>query len=454
MTKNIIRAIAVVLTLLLALSGCSMIVIDQEMDDAEAVAIVNGEVITKVEARNLFYANVNFYSQLYQMYGLSFTEDMIPDIAKMTIDQMISDRLVQQKAVEMGLVEFTDEELEALKADANEQFETYVDQYQPELTTEEMTEEEARQATVTYLNDNGVTLDNLLEDVRREAIRERVNQAVIADVVVTDEEIQAAYEEALQNDESSYANNRYSFETAMQRENSVTWMPEGYRRVKHILFAFSDEQQAELDRLSADITSFENQIAALEEGAPLEDEDQAEDDIGPADPNAEPEDHTEAIADLTAQIVAAEQEINAIKARHLSDITTNKLPEITAKLEEGASFDELIAEYGEDPLMKTEPAQTVGVFVSAASAAYDEEYIRAAMALQAIGDISDPVVTVSGVFIIRYEADVTPGPVDIALVRDALAETLLTEKQTQTFNDAVAAWEEAAKIQRFPERLT
>ena len=51
MNTRIWKLTALVLALLLALTGCSLIEIDQEMDNAETVATVNGVTITKGEVK-------------------------------------------------------------------------------------------------------------------------------------------------------------------------------------------------------------------------------------------------------------------------------------------------------------------------------------------------------------------------------------------------------------------
>ena len=67
------------------------------------------------------------------------------------------------------------------------------------------------------------------------------------------------------------------------------------------------------------------------------------------------------------------------------------------------------------------------------------------MSLENVGDYTlEPVVSGSGVHIIRYESDVTAGPVALDEVRDALYEQTLTEKQEANVTDTIDAWVEAA----------
>ena len=67
------------------------------------------------------------------------------------------------------------------------------------------------------------------------------------DVTVSEEEIEAAYDGYVADDEATYAD-PYQFENAFSSDTTIYYTPEGYRNVKHILFKFSDEQAASYDR--------------------------------------------------------------------------------------------------------------------------------------------------------------------------------------------------------------
>lgn len=65
------------------------------------------------------------------------------------------------------------------------------------------------------------------------------------------------------------------------------------------------------------------------------------------------------------------------------------------------------------------------------------------MLLENVGDVSEPVVSGSGVHLIRYESDVTPGAVPLEQVRDALVEEALTTLQEEYYLQQLDAWVEA-----------
>jgi hypothetical protein len=76
-----------------------------------------------------------------------------------------------------------------------------------------------------------------------------------------------------------------------------------------------------------------------------------------------------------------------------------------------------------------------------------------AMALANVGDVSEPVLTSSGVHIIYYNSDVTPGAVDIETIRDALAADALTVKQDNAYTEQYEAWKSEANVKKYPKVL-
>ena len=105
--------------------------------------------------------------------------------------------------------------------------------------------------------------------------------------------------------------------------------------------------------------------------------------------------------------------------------------------------------------MENEPTKTRGYYVCADSTNWDENFTRGAMLLEKVGDISEtPVVGSSGIHIIRYESDVTPGAVPLDEVRDALTEATLETKRLDHFNAELTAWVEALNPQYDTSSLT
>ena len=142
---------------------------------------------------------------------------------------------------------------------------------------------------------------------------------------------------------------------------------------------------------------------------------------------------------MQADISAAETELAPLAEACFADVQ-DTLDEIQARLDAGEDFQTLIDEYGEDPGMQNEPTASRGYYVSADSTAWDTAFRDAAMLLSNVGDVSEPTLGMSGIHIIRYESDVTPGPVPLDDVRDQLYDEALTTAREENYADLVSKW--------------
>ena len=235
---------------------------------------------------------------------------------------------------------------------------------------------------------------------------------------------------------------------------TVYWMPEGYRTVKHILVVPDSEVLAAVTTARSDLTAAEDNIEALrtELDAVNNPEDTEEGEAEEADEAEEAEEPEETEAPRTAEeiqadIDAAEASLDGLKeavekaeADCLASVQ-DKLDEIYGKIEAGEDFDSLIEAYGEDPGMQNEPTKTRGYYVCANSTNWDANFTAGAMALANVGDVSEtPVISTSGVHIIRYESDVTPGAVALDEIHDTLYEDTLETMKQDHFDSELESW--------------
>ena len=282
----------------------------------------------------------------------------------------------------------------------------------------------------------GQDLASLLAYDRAEALSSKLREQVDAEVAEPSEEsIEQAYNEHVESDEASYADDPGSFESAMTGDTLVTWMPEGYRTVKHILVIPDDsvltpytQAKSELDSLQSELDSLNEQLLAATDDDPAEGEDAADPEALQAQIDAQ-----------EAAIAAAQEELAPLAEACFADVQ-DTLDEIQARLDAGEDFQTLIDEYGEDPGMQNEPTASRGYYVSADSTAWDTAFRDAAMLLSNVGDVSEPTLGMSGIHIIRYESDVTPGPVPLDDVRDQLYDEALTTAREENYADLVSEW--------------
>ncbi len=112
-----------------------------------------------------------------------------------------------------------------------------------------------------------------------------------------------------------------------------------------------------------------------------------------------------------------------------------------AKLAEGAAWDDVMAEYTDDPGMQGGSSTAVnGYAVCEGFTSFDAPFVTAAMGIQEKGKWSEPTAGAYGYYIIQYVDDVVEGPVDLAEVHDTLQSELLTEKQDAEYSAKLEQW--------------
>ena len=112
------------------------------------------------------------------------------------------------------------------------------------------------------------------------------------------------------------------------------------------------------------------------------------------------------------------------------------LDEIQARLAAGEDFEALIAEYGQDPGME----DSDGYYVADGAINWVSEFTDGAMALANVGDVSEPIVSASGVHLIRYMSDVTPGATSEEDAHDYLVEVVTAQKKNEVYQEKLGEW--------------
>ncbi len=129
--------------------------------------------------------------------------------------------------------------------------------------------------------------------------------------------------------------------------------------------------------------------------------------------------------------------------------------EVQAKLDAGEDFDALVAEYGEDTGMQSEPYITTGYLVSNDILdKYYDGFGAAAMALEKIGDVSAPVKTTAGYHFIQYTSDVSTDPIAYDTISDALMQQMINDAQTASYNAHMETWKADTDIVKYYNRVS
>ncbi len=397
---------------------------------------INGEAVTWGDVQPGYENLVAQYGTYYDM-----TQQTNVDLFRaVAMENRVVEVLLGHKAVEFGLSELSAEEAAQLEAEAaaawDDAIANYIAYYYPELTAESSEEDRAaaNEAAVAFYGEQGYTAESLVEEYKYYAVMNKVQALIVQDATVTDEEVEAYYQELVATDKELYGNdiaayveyNMYVDQMAMYAmmygsasDMDYAWYkPEGFRAVKHILIPVDETLMATYTDLQARYEEQQSGEAAAEGAEPVTEE---------------------MVNEARAAIFASQAE---------------KIDEINQKVADGVSFDELIATYGvnadgtaSDPGMTSEPYMTSGYEVCAASSNYVPEFVEAAMSIESVGGVSAPYLSTYGIHIVKYLADVPGGPVEMtAEQREAKRATVLADKQNELYNTTVEKWLDEAEI--------
>lgn len=435
--------LALMLAAMLVLSGCALVTVDEAADNARVILDVDGETVNKAVFHNMveyqLYQNQQMNSY-YQMLGLtgSFSTDE-NTVAQEVLASYTNSLVAKHKAAELGFDQMTEEENQEIQETAEKNYEELLTEIKDHYLADSasLDEAELRQKAMEYANENGMsTLENYLDSAKIEKSVEKLRADTVKDVTYTQEELQAKLDEEAAANKTTFESNPDYYGYYLNNGTPVYYNAPGYRMVKQVLVKFTEEDNTALTEKNTELsqakTALNDAQSALTEAA--------ED----ADKTA----LQAAVDEAQAKLDEVQAAYDALKETAYANIQA-KADEIYQKaIAEGADFDALVAEFNEDTGM---PA--AGYAVREGYSFFVASFVDAAMALEKVGDVSEPVKSDYGFHIIQYSADITEGTVALDTVSDTLGAELLSEKQDQAYADALAAWVSEAKVESHLEKL-
>lgn len=401
--SKLFRILALCMALMLAVS-CGAVSLAETVDDQTAVVTYDGEEITAAQAKD---ALANLIANEYVTDESDY---------RTAIEYLLQDRILRGKIAELGLDQFTAEEEEALRADAEVQWQEAIDTYVSYFLTEDTEEARAKvlQDAADYYAAYGYNQDALFENLKVSAAYDKLEASMLEDknYAPTEDEIRAVFEEYAAQDQAMYEGNVYYYEVYQNYYGIQPWYkPEGYRGIIHILLSVNQELLA----------AYQDAQAAFEESIT---------DDAPAG-DAEKEAARDAARDAVLSSRQAE------------------IDDIYARLANGEDFASLIAEYGEDPGM-TDPARLAdGYEVHQDSVIWDPVFTAGAFSekMQQPGDTSDPVIGSYGIHILHYLRDIPGGIVELTDEISAEIEQYLeNQNKNAIYNETLASWTDEHEI--------
>ena len=461
MARRTFKLLALVMALMLALTGCSMIEVDREMDDAEVIIRVNGTELLKKEVMEnyeLYKANLQYQYQMYAAFGYPVTMPSDDDIKQTVVDAMVMQEVRKQKAAELGLDQLTDDELATVNETAQSNYDADFEQVKSNVTEDGMTDEEIMAAAEQYMADNDLTLERYTESARISFVNDKLDEYIYKDLTVTDDEVQAEFDSRVEEDKASYEEDETAIDSKVNYGSTAYYYPAGYRYVKQVLIKFLEDDASAIDDLEKQISDIQTQIDSFATPAPTEepaaDEESGEEAQEPTDepteePTADPEATPAPTMDptLPSQLEELKAQLEQAKQTARDNIQA-KADEVYQKALAGEDFDTLVADYGEDTGMQSEPVKTYGYIVGANTTRYVTEFKDAAMALANVGDISEPIETTYGLHILKYESEIPEGAAALTeYLKTSISDELMSAKKEEALAAAEDEWKSAAKIE-------
>lgn len=443
MKNTLIRALAALVTVMLLLTGCNLITVDEEMQAAEDAAarekdyatvlveFADGTTITKGDVINVYNDNYSYYAYLYSAYYNQIPSDLSDYVKNEVVEAYIAQEVVKKHASDYG-VEQTEEMTQQATEDTDTEWEQIISNY---IDSDAEDQEAAREEAIATVEALGYTYDYVMKEHLDSVFVTAVQDAVKTEVTeVTDEQLQASYDEKVAADEETYSADTSAFETAMKDGTTVYWNPEGYRGVQHILVKPSDEDLlTKYKEISTELSTLQSELMELVS----ETNTSGTDAEATEAPTEAPEEDVRDMSAVRDEINAKNEELKAVEAEILADCQ-DTIDEIQGKLDDGAAFPDLIDEYTAD--------SDALFYVSDSTTSLITPFKQGAMALEKVGDVSEPVVGEYGVHLIYYAVEVPAGAVALDDVREALTEATLSELQQAHYDELLEQWTEEAGV--------
>ena len=257
---NGMRAVLFTLALVLvfaAFAGCSA-----KLNDPVVGKV--GNIDIRFQTYYRVYVNNMYMQSIYGTYDVS-TDEAYRAFQDMVFDSIINSMLPIYVAKQEGVTLTAEEEAEvqeSLQQEIDSLYESYADDVDASITDEDEKRAEEEKLLLADLKANGLTYDKYIKSIedslRDEAIANKYIESLLAEVTVTDDDVQAYYDEQLayyqeryEEDPANYFDDYSSF---LNGGSQPLVVPEGYNYYKHILVLDAEEgEDKDVDAIVAEI---------------------------------------------------------------------------------------------------------------------------------------------------------------------------------------------------------
>ncbi|MGN0995644.1 MAG: peptidylprolyl isomerase [Candidatus Ventricola sp.] len=340
---------------------------------------------------------------LYETAGVSLDDALGQQLTDSVIEHFIGLGVLENLLREAGQAEIDAGTQRLLDEQAQQTYEAA--RQEMAATIRETSPDASDEMIDAFLADMGCTPEAYRQELELELKNQRVLELYCGEIALSDGEVEAYYErQYVSVCRERYEGNIPLFEQEVLVDGGISYyIPQGYRRIKHIVMALPLEMTQGLSALQS----------------------------GPA---AISKEAWQALQSAAAAVMKP------------------KTDAIYQALANGESFESQMRLYSYDTGVAPEDA---GYLLHADSVLWDASFLEAALALEHPGDVSEPVVTPAGIHIILYAGDEPAGPLALTQEQQALLrQAALADKQTQALEALVRLHRSDYEIETHPERLT
>ena len=374
----------------------------------------------------------------------SLTDEEKAEMALNVIDNFVGIGLVEAKLTEEGKHDFSEQEEELLRGAASSRYEEIWQSVYKMMQANDMdaTQEEVSKAVA----DEGYDMDDIYREYLVSERQQRAIELYVGDIPITRDELDEYYEtQYVAPDRERYKDDIPRYEREILNTDSESfYIPEGYRLVRQILLNYPDgvieSLKNEQDDVERAVKNANEKMAALTQMV-LTTDDWSNLDA----PKAEYDAAMEALKEAKLAYMQARRDATM-------PLIQDRLDEIDERLSAGIDFVTLITQYSADTSERNVTGQ--GYPLHALSEGWPEEFISAGLALEKVGDVSEPVLTEKGVHILCYVGDLPAG--DHVLTEheeELLEQSALHASQVEALEALFEKWKPDYDIETHPELL-
>lgn len=447
--KRYIAPIAALLALVLMLTGCSENLTPGGTASLEVSTLTPDTVVAEIGDRKITRAElISAYDSMismYTYYGMEAPteESEIAENRDAALNSLVSAQIMLYQADLMGLSELSQEDEAAAQneyaaelEDLYETFYTYAEDEgaeDPEARTLEMINE--------ALTENGWDMNYdeykvwLLSEIRNEKVLLKLEEKIKGEVTLSDGDTLAQYDALVAQEAETYA--QYPEDYLTNCENYEMFggtpcaiVPEGYLRVKVIGMAPETEIDGETLEKESQMAALEGEYGKLV----LKGEDPARQ------------------KQIAGEYQALSAAVAAAKEAFMAD-TRTRAEEAIKKLENGASFDDILVEYGDDTAYLT--YETIGEKGRLLYTKGDDGWAQAihdAVATLQPGEYSSILEDENTLFIVQLVGEETPGTKTFEELEASLRGAALEAAQEEAWLTQQDAWAaDTSMVTYYPE---